>query len=268
MIPVTAPIQCAAERITDGWSVLPSWLPVPGLGALAVNAFLLEGAEPMLVDTGLAMLSDDFIERLSAAIDLDSLRWIWLSHTDADHIGNLDRILALAPQARVVTNFLGAGKMGMLGAGDASRLRLLEPGEVFEVGGRRLHQVKPPYYDAPETMGFFDEADRALFAADAFGALLEGRTDTLDAVPPLALQEGLVAWSSVDAPWLANMDQSSLGRILDLIDGLAPQHVLSGHLSVTSNVRQLTEIVRRSYGRGGSAAVTPETAAQVEAILA
>jgi glyoxylase-like metal-dependent hydrolase (beta-lactamase superfamily II) len=268
MIAVPTPIQCPAGRITDSWSVLPSWLPVPGLGALAVNAFLLKGPEPMLVDTGLAMLSDDFVDRLSAEIDPEDLRWIWLSHTDADHIGNLDPILALAPKARVVTNFLGAGKMGMLGKGDPARFRLLEPGEVLELGGRRLHQVKPPYYDAPETMGFFDEVDGAFFAADAFGALLEGSVETLDTVPPAALRDGLVAWSSVDAPWLANIDGSSLGRILDLVDRLAPRHVLSGHLPITSNLTALTEIIRVSYGRGGSSAVTPETAAQVEAILA
>lgn len=104
MKPIHAPIQMAPRRVTNGWTVLPAWLPVPGLGALPVNAFLLKGPEPMLVDTGLAALSDDFAARLAEAIDPDTIRWIWLSHTDADHIGNLDRILDLAPKARVVTS--------------------------------------------------------------------------------------------------------------------------------------------------------------------
>jgi hypothetical protein len=168
----------------------------------------------------------------------------------------------------VVTNFLGAGKMGMMGAGDPARMRLLEPGEVFEVGGRRLHQVRPPYYDAPETMGFFDETDRVFFAADAFGALLPGSVETIDQIPADALRDGLVAWSSVDAPWLAQMDQGALGRTLGLLDRLAPAHVLSGHLPVARGLATLTGIVRDAYGRGTTEAVGPETAAQVEAILA
>lgn len=268
MTPITEPALHPAQRITAGWTALPSWLPVPGLGALPINAFLLTGTEPVLVDTGLGALSDALTERLCAEIDPEDLRWIWLSHTDADHIGNLDRILALAPNATVVTNFLGAGKMGMLGAGDPARMRLLEPGEVFEVGGRRLHQVKPPYYDAPETMGFFDETDRVFFAADAFGALLPGSVESIDAIPADSLREGLVAWSSVDAPWLAQMDRTALGKTLGLLDRLEPAHVLSGHLPVARCVATLTDIVRDTYGRGTTEAVGPETARQVEAILA
>ena len=268
MTPVTEPVHLAARHITDAWTALPSWLPVPGLGALPINAFLLKGREPVLVDTGLGALSEQMIERLGAEIDLQDLAWIWLSHTDADHIGNLDRILALAPNASVVTNFLGAGKMGMMGMGDAARMRLLEPGEVFEAGGRRLHQVRPPYYDAPETMGFFDETDRVLFAADAFGALLPGSVDTIEEVPEESLREGLVAWSSVDAPWLAEMDRGSLGRMLRSLETLAPAHVLSGHLPVAHRLDNLTGIGRDAYGRGTTEAVTPQTAVQVEAILA
>ncbi|MBF9033227.1 MBL fold metallo-hydrolase [Rhodobacterales bacterium HKCCE2091] len=268
MIPVEAPRQLGAETVIGDWTALPAWLPVPGLGALAANAFLLRGREPMLVDTGLAALSDAFVDTLAAAIDPGDLRWIWLSHTDADHIGNLDRILALAPHARVVTNFLGAAKMGLLGVGDSERLRLLEPGERFEVGGRVLHQVRPPYYDAPETMGFFDPADRVLFAADAFGTLLPGEARTIDEVPVDTLREGLVAWSSVDAPWLAQVEAGVLGGMLDALDRLAPARVLSGHMPIAGSVVPLTDAVRSAYGRGTTAAVTPETAAQVEAILA
>ena len=267
MLAIDTPRQHPTAPVIGAWTVLPSWLPVPGLGALPVNAFLLKGRDSLLVDTGLAALLDGFVEQLSAEIDLEDLRWIWLSHTDADHIGNLDRLLGLAPNAHVVTNFLGAGKMGLMGVGDPTRLRLLQPGEVFDVGGRRLHQVKPPYYDAPETMGFFDEADRVLFAADAFGALLGDAVGAIDEVGPDALREGLVAWSSVDAPWLAHMDRDALAGTIGAIDRLDPAWVLSGHLPVAGDAGLLTSIIATAYGRGTTTAVTHELAAQVEAIL-
>ena len=262
------PALRSAQRVVGDWHVLPGWLPVPDLGALPVNAFLLAGPEPMLVDTGVAALSDAVLAGIERRIDLTDLRWIWLSHTDADHIGNLDRILAQAPNAQVVTNFLGAGKMGMLGVGDPDRLRLLEPGEVVEIAGRRLHQVRPPYYDAPETMGFFDEADRVLFAADAFGALLPAPVETIDEVPGGTLRDGLVAWSSIDAPWLAQTDRASLGRMLRSLEALDASHVLSGHLPVTNRLDTLTGILREAYGRGGTDAVASDTLTQVEALLA
>src|SRR5690606_38824122 len=100
MAALETPIMLDAQRLTASWTVLPSFLPVPGMGALAVNAFLFKGSEPMLVDTGLAALSEMFLERLAQEIDLEDLRWIFLSHTDADHIGNLQRVMERAPNAK------------------------------------------------------------------------------------------------------------------------------------------------------------------------
>ncbi len=202
------------------WHVLPAFLPLPGMGGLAVNAFLHKGHEPVLVDTGLAALGDAFLEALEAEIDLTDLRWIWLSHTDADHIGNLARILERAPKARVVTSFLGMGKMGLLGL-DVSRVHLLEPGARLTLGDRELVPLRPPYYDAPETLGFLDTRSRTLFAADSFGALLPQPAESVREIAPSTLREGLVAWSAIDAPWLATVDRAALGRALHGLERLA-----------------------------------------------
>ena len=239
-----------AVPISRDWSVLPAWLPMPGMGTLAVNSFLLRGEEPMLVDTGLQAMSDAMLGAIAAEIDLEDLRWIWLSHTDADHIGNLDRILEMAPKAEVVTDFLGAGKMGMLGKGDPSRFHLLQGSDGFAVGGRRLIPIKPPYYDAPETMGFYDPVGRVLFVADAFGALLPAAADTAEAIAPDSLREGLVAWSAIDAPWLAQVDSNALGATLQGLEALDPAHILSGHLPPARDLQALSSIVRASSGFG------------------
>ena len=73
--------------------VIPSYFPIPVLGNVPVNAFVLKAAEPVLVDTGLVPLSDPFMEKLSSAIDPEDLRWLWLTHADQDHVGSLHRIL-------------------------------------------------------------------------------------------------------------------------------------------------------------------------------
>ena len=261
------PILDAPRRITSAWSILPGWLPVPGMGALPVNSFLLKGREPVLVDTGLAALGERFIETLAGEVDLDDLKWIWLSHMDADHVGNLSRVLELAPNARVVTNFLGMGKMNLAGL-DVSRVHLLAPGDVFEAGGHRLIPVRPPYYDAPETIGFFDEGERVFFAADSFGALLPTTAGDIKDIEDTVLRDGLVGWSSIDAPWLAHMDQSALGGMLAALNRADPDFVLSGHLPLARNgIARLTRHVANAYGRGTSSAIDPLAVEQVMAQL-
>jgi hypothetical protein len=229
MTALTQPTLRPTQHAVADWHILPAFIPVADLGCLAVNSFLLKGAEPVLVDTGLAALGDQILEALAIEADLDDLRWIWLSHTDADHIGNLDRILECAPRARVVTNFLGAGKMNMLGH-DMTRVHVLAAGEALRLPDRTLHPIRPPYYDAPETQGFVDSATRVLFAADAFGALLPAPVGTVDGVEDGALRDGLVAWSTIDAPWLQTADRDRLGATLAAVDRLAPSAILSGHL--------------------------------------
>lgn len=265
---IDVPTMLDAQRITDNWTVLPSWLPVPGMGALPINAFLLKGKEPLLVDTGLCALGDAFIETLEGEIDPGDLRWIWLSHMDADHVGNLGRVLSCAPKAKIVTNFLGMGKLNLANV-DVSRVYLLEPGAALEIDDRAFVPVRPPYYDAPETIGFFDARDRVFFAADSFGALLPEVVAGVEEVAVDVLRDGLVGWSSIDAPWLATADRDSLGRALAALDCADPDHVLSGHLPLArGDIRRLTGIVRSAYCQGGTDAVDPLVVEHVVAAFA
>ena len=86
--------------------VLPAAPPVKG-GVLPVNAFVLHAAEPVLIDTGRHVDADDFLAALDSIVGVSNLRWIWLTHDDADHTGNLQRVMELAPDARLVTTPLG-----------------------------------------------------------------------------------------------------------------------------------------------------------------
>ena len=94
---------------TDDVVVLADSTEIPGLGHLPVNAFLLRGSQPLLVDTGLPTSSEAFLDSLWSACDPADLRWIWLTHPDRDHTGSLRQVLDAAPQARLITTFLGYG---------------------------------------------------------------------------------------------------------------------------------------------------------------
>lgn len=212
----------------DTW-LLGSGLPVPGLGLLPVNSYVIRSAEPVLVDTGLAALRDDYLAALSRVIDPAELRWIWITHMDADHVGNLEAVLELAPKARIVTTYLGMGKMGLLGL-PQDRAWLLNPTQALDVGDRNLVAVVPPTFDAPETTGLFDSRSRALFSADCFGAVQPDLVEDAAGIDPVALRDGMRLWTSVDAPWLHSVGRAELDRALDRVCSLSPEVVLGSHL--------------------------------------
>jgi flavorubredoxin len=83
------PTMFEPYRAAPDIDVLPSYFPIPGYGIVPINAFVLKAAEPVLVDTGLVLLSDEFLPQLSSVMDPEDLRWLWLTHDDMDHIGSL-----------------------------------------------------------------------------------------------------------------------------------------------------------------------------------
>jgi len=73
-------------RAAPGIDVLTTTFPIPGFGAVPINAFVLHGPEPVLVDTGPVIERAEFLTALRGVIDPRDLAWIWLTHTDFDHI--------------------------------------------------------------------------------------------------------------------------------------------------------------------------------------
>jgi Metallo-beta-lactamase superfamily len=161
------PVARSGEHPCDGDL---DHIPAPGIGFVPVNAFVLHAAEPVVVDTG--MPDRDFMNILGSVVDLQDVRWIWLTHPDRDHTGALFDLLEAAPRARLVATFLSMGAMSMERAIPMDRLYLLNPGQSIDVGDRILTAFRPPLFDNPGTIGLFDDSSRACFTSDCFGAPL------------------------------------------------------------------------------------------------
>lgn len=232
------PMMFEPYPATPEIDVLPSYFPIPGYGILPINAFVLKAAEPVLVDTGLTLLSDEFLPQLSSVIDPQDLRWLWLTHVDPDHIGCLHRLLDVAPNLRVITTFLALGKLSLFRPLPLDRVYLLNPGQSLGVGDRMLTAVRPPTFDAPETTGFYDPKSGVLFSADCFGALMSEPAASAAEIPANDLREGLVTWTTVDSPWLHLTDYARFTDTLDSIRVMAPKVILSSHLPMAEGMNE------------------------------
>lgn len=214
-----------------GVDVITTTAEIPTLGSLMINAFVVHGSEPILVDTGTIAGSADFLTALESVIDPADLRWIWLTHTDFDHIGSLATLLERNPRLRVITSFLGVGIMGLSTTPlPMDRLHLVNPGQTISVGDRRLTAVRPPTYDNPITTGFVDDRTGVLFSSDCFGALLSSVPARADDLDLAELRAGQIRWATIDSPWLHDVDRDVLARNLDHTRSLEPSMVCSSHL--------------------------------------
>ncbi|MFG3496609.1 MBL fold metallo-hydrolase [Streptomyces sp. NPDC047886] len=215
-------------------TVLGDCLEVPGIGFLPVNAFVLHAEQPVVVDTGLSLPDRDFLETLGSAVDPADVRWIWLTHPDRDHTGGLFALLEAAPDARVVTTFLGAGIMSTERPLPLDRVVLVNPGQTLDVGDRTLAAFRPPLFDSPATVGFYDDRSRTLFSSDCFGSPMPSAdlADGGEAAGLVAeqLRAGQLMWAAIDSPWVHNVDVGKFLATVRPLRDMDPEIVLSTHL--------------------------------------
>jgi hypothetical protein len=215
--------------------VLPTNLLLPGAGlVLPINAYVLLAEEPVLIDTGIGVDSDDFLDAVASIVDLDALRWVWLTHDDADHTGSIQRVLEAAPNARLVTHALSALRMATWWPVPLERVHAIRAGDRLPVGDRTLRAIPPPLFDNPMSIGLLDEATGSLFSVDSFGALLPEATEDAAEVPHEALAGGMMAWATMDSPWSHLVDRVRFGQVLDGVRSLRPQRIFSSHLPAAS----------------------------------
>ena len=150
-------------NISKNIDILPAFFPIPGMGYLAVNAFVIKAKEPALVDTGMGIDSPEFFKALESIIDPKDLKWVWLTHDDADHCGNLQKILEAAPNARFVANSLAVLRSSTVWPVEMDRVYWLNPGDAISAGDRKLTAVRPPIFDNPTTIAVYDDKSEAFF---------------------------------------------------------------------------------------------------------
>jgi hypothetical protein len=221
-------------RASPDISVINDHLEVPGLGFLPVNAFVIHSAEPVVVDTGLGLPDRDFVASLAEVIDPADVRWIWLTHPDRDHTGGLFRLLDAAPQARIVTTFLGVGIMSTEHPLPMERVYLLNPGQSLDIGDRVLTGFRPPLFDNPATVGILDTSNGVCLSSDCFGAPLStaelASSEDASAVDADELRAAQLLWATVDSPWIHAVDPAKFAASFQPLRDFGPSTIFSTHL--------------------------------------
>ena len=233
-----APYQAAPDV-----HVFPAHLPLPGVGVLPINAYVLMAEEPVLIDTGIGVDGDDFLAAVGSVVDLQSLKWVWLTHDDADHTGSIQRIMEAAPNATLVTHAFSALRMGTWWPVPMERVHAIRFGDEIHVGDRTLTAVAPPLFDSPLSTGVLDRSTGALFSVDAFGAILPEATQDAADVPPDALAGGMLAWATADSPWVHIVDGDDFNHVLDRVRQIQPRRIFSSHLPAASGT-QLEDFIK------------------------
>ena len=209
--------------------VIPMTLPVGEAGVLPLNPVLIRGEQPLLADTGPAVLRGEFLDAVFSLVDPGDLRWVFLSHDDRDHAGNLMALLDLCPAARLVTSPQGLMRLAKEWALPAARVVVLSEGERLGIGDRQITSLRPPLFDSPATRGLYDTRTGVYYGVDCFAALLPEYYQLAEDVPAGLYAAGFAWLTRANAPWYALTDPIRLGREVGRVRRLNPPVIISYH---------------------------------------
>jgi flavorubredoxin len=222
--------------------------------SVAINSLVIRGAEPIVVDTGAPEHRDQFLDDLCSIVEPQDIRWIFISHDDVDHHGNLPALVELAPKATVIVNWFLAERMGASLGVSPLRQRWVGDGERFDVGDRTLVALRPPVYDSPTTRGLFDPTTGVYWASDAFSAPMPTPVRDVASLDPLCWDEGMLMFNQYLSPWLSIVDERRFQGEVDRVQALGASCIAGAHTPLIgrSHIDQAISATRRS-----SAAVVP-----------
>jgi flavorubredoxin len=146
-------------RISTPVTVLP--------GGFTFNQYLVVDEQPLLFHTGPRRMFPLVREAVAAVMPVDRLRYVGLSHFEADECGALNEFLAVAPEAVPVCGRIAA----MVSVDDFAdrKARALEDGETLALGRHRLRWLDTPHVPHAWECGFlFEETTRTLLCGDLF----------------------------------------------------------------------------------------------------
>jgi hypothetical protein len=199
-----------------------------------LNSLVIRAEEPVIVDTGTPANRQQWLQDVFSLVEPEDVRWIYLSHDDVDHSGNLAEALDACPNATLVCSWPIVERHTNCFDFPLDRCRWINEGESFDVGDRVLTALRPPIFDSPTTRGLWDASTGVYWAIDSFATpLQEAPSIELDGIDPEFWQFGmtLFAFGGV-SPWLSLVDDGKFQRHVDRIQNLGATTIACCHSPV------------------------------------
>ena len=140
--------------------------PLPG--GVSYNSYLIVDDKTVLVDTVDICYSDLFFKRVAKLLDARKLDYLVVDHMEPDHAGSIRLLRQLYPDVKIIGN---KQTFGMLAGyhGITDGLHEVKEGDTLDLGHHKLSFYMAPMVHWPEVMVTYEETEKVLFSADAFG---------------------------------------------------------------------------------------------------
>ncbi len=142
--------------------------PIPN--GVAYNSYLILDQKTALMDTVDSAISALFLENITHALNGRQLDYLVINHVEPDHCANIEELVRRYPGVKIVGNkkthqFIEQFYQCPL----KNNFYTVEEGDELNLGRHTLKFYFAPMVHWPEVMLSYEQSEKILFSADAFG---------------------------------------------------------------------------------------------------
>ena len=202
---------------------------------ISFNSYLLRDEKTVLFDTSDAAVRRTFRENLLHALEGRSLDCVVVHHMEPDHTAELEELVLRFPEVQIYCSAMAKTMMTQFfGPGFQERIHVVKEGDTLCTGRHTLRFIAAPMVHWPEVLMTYDETDRLLLTADAFGCFgaLNGRlfADEVDFDREVLDEARRYYQNAVNM----DPDNQEYQRALDIAEGRSTAYRPEGYDNVTT----------------------------------
>lgn len=144
---------------------------------MSYNSYLIKDDKTVIMDTVDKRKTDEWLNNLETALDGRNPDYLVISHLEPDHSGSIGKLLAKYPEMKIISNEKVFNMFPQFVDSDIENKKVVvKEGDTINLGKHILQFIMAPMVHWPEVMLTYEETEKILFSADAFGKF--GSLDT------------------------------------------------------------------------------------------
>ncbi len=161
-------------------TLFESQYPVPQ--GISYNSYIIKDQKIAVLDTVDEKFGDEWMLNVTRTLGTHKPDYLVVHHMECDHSANIERFMLMYPEAKIVLSNAALTMTKQFFANDfTDRAIIVKEGSTLELGEHTLHFIAAPLVHWPEVLMSYDDKDKILFSADAFGRF--GANDTTQNLP-------------------------------------------------------------------------------------
>lgn len=142
--------------------------PIPR--GVSYNSYLLLDEKTVLFDTVDNSIGRQFLDNITALLNDRALDYLVVNHMEPDHCSMIADLMLRYPDMQIIGNAKTFPMIRQFYALNLdSKMIAVKEGDTFSSGTHTFRFLMAPMVHWPEVMLTYDETDKVLFSADAFG---------------------------------------------------------------------------------------------------